>query len=127
MGDHEDRGAVGIELFQQLEHARAGGAVEVPRGLIGEHDRWSTHERPGDRDPLALAAGELARPEARTLSEPHPRKRLRCPFTALGHSDAGVEESFGDVLQGGGVLREEELLEDEPDPGGAQRGELAVG
>ena len=41
--------------------------------------------------------------------------------------DAGVEQAVGDVLERGRVLGEEELLEDEPDPGRAQRRQLAVG
>ena len=40
--------------------------------------------------------------------------------------DAGVEQPVGDVVERARVLGEEELLEDEPDPGRPQRGELAV-
>ncbi len=39
-------------------------------------------------------------------------------LTALLERDAGVQETIGDVVQHGGVLGQEELLEDEPDPGG---------
>jgi len=38
---------------------------------------------------------------------------------ALLERDAGVEEPVGDVIQHGGVLGQEELLEDEANPGGA--------
>ena len=49
-----------VELLQESENRRAGGAVEVAGGLVSQHDRRSTDERPRDRDPLALTAGELA-------------------------------------------------------------------
>ena len=45
----------------------------------------------------------------------------------LAHADAGVEESVGHVLESGGVLGQEELLEHEADAVGPQRGQLAVG
>ena len=59
VGDHDDRGAVGVELAEERHDRRAGGAVEVAGRLVGEDDRRAPDERPGDRDPLALAAGEL--------------------------------------------------------------------
>ena len=48
-------------------------------------------------------------------------------LAALLEGDAGVEEPVGDVVQHGGVLGQEELLEDEPDPGGPQVGHVLVG
>ena len=40
--------------------------------------------------------------------------------------DAGVEQPVGDVVERGLVLGQEELLEHEADPRGAQRGQLSV-
>ena len=60
---------------------------------------------PGQSDQLQRVAGALA-----TLSE----------------RDAGVEEPVGDVIEHRGVLGQEELLEDESDPGGPQVGHLVV-
>ena len=47
--------------LKRREHAGLGGDVERARGLVADDDRWVERERSGDRDPLALAAGELAR------------------------------------------------------------------
>ena len=127
MGDHEDRRAIGVQLFQQHEDRFTGGAVEVPRGLVGQHDRRAADQRACDRDALALATGELARTEVGTIGEPHPCERLRGSLAALGDSDPRVEQAFGDVLQRGRVLRQEELLKDEPDTRSTQRRELAIG
>ena len=100
VGDHEDRRAIGIQLFEEHEERFTGRAVEVSRGLIGQHDRGAAHQRTRDRDALALAAGELARMEVGTIGEPHPGERLGRALTALGDGDAGVQQAFGDVLQG---------------------------
>ena len=61
VGDHDDRGAGGVELADELHDRCAGGAVEVAGRLVGEHDRRTPDEGPGDRDPLPLSAGELGR------------------------------------------------------------------
>ena len=39
VGDHDDRGALGVEFLEQVEDRGAGGAVEVAGGLVGQHDR----------------------------------------------------------------------------------------
>ena len=57
------------------------------------------------------------------MDEPDPVQRRRGPLAPLGQADAGVQEPVGHVVQGGGVLGEEELLEHEADAGGAQRGD----
>ena len=44
-------------------------AVEVPGGLVGEHDRGPRHERAGDRGALALAARELRRMVVEPVAE----------------------------------------------------------
>ena len=54
-------------------------------------------------------------------------ERVESLLAALFERDAGVEEPVGDVVQHGGVLGQEELLEDEPDPGGPQVGHVLVG
>ncbi len=78
----------------------------------------AANQRTRDRDALALATGELARTEVGTIGEPYPGERLGRSLTALGDSDTGVEQAFGDILKGSGVLRQKELLEDKPDTRG---------
>ena len=107
--------------------AFAGGAVQVAGGLVGEHDRRPVDQRAGDRHPLALAAGELRRPGRRAVGEADGGQRLERATAAQSDRRARVEQAVGDVVQRGRVLGQEELLEDEADAGGAQRGELPVG
>jgi hypothetical protein len=54
---YEDDGASRVrDGAQQVEHRRAGLEIEVPRRLIGEHERRLVHERAHDCQPLLLAA-----------------------------------------------------------------------
>ena len=50
--------------------------VEVAGGLVGEHDGRSADQRPGDRDPLPLAAGELGRPGLSAVGQADGGQRL---------------------------------------------------
>ena len=47
------------ELVEDGEHVRGGVAVQVAGRLVGEQQRRLGDQRPGHRDPLLLAAGEL--------------------------------------------------------------------
>ena len=124
--DHEDGGAGGVELADELHDRCAGGAVEVPGRFVGEHDRRTPDEGPGDRHPLPLPSGELGGLERRAFGEADPFERLIRAPVPLGGGDAGVEQPVGDVLPHRGVLGQEELLEDEPDLPGPQQRQLAV-
>src|SRR4029077_12776213 len=48
-----------VDLQQQLDDFPGGRRVEVPGRLIGEKDSRIVDQRPRDRDPLLLAAGQL--------------------------------------------------------------------
>jgi len=67
VGDHEDGGAGGVELADEVHDRCAVAAVEVAGRLVGQHDRRPPDERTGDRDPLSLASGELGRLERRAV------------------------------------------------------------
>ena len=57
-------------------------AVEVAGRLVGEHDRRPADQRPRDRDPLALAAGELRRRVLRAGARGRPPRAPRAPARA---------------------------------------------
>src|SRR5262249_59554888 len=48
-----------VQLAEQGNDLPAGGLVEVACRLVRQHDGRVPGERPGDRDPLLLAAGQL--------------------------------------------------------------------
>src|SRR5262249_58620195 len=110
----------------ESEDRLTGGAVDVPGGLVCEQDRRPANERPRDRDALALAAGQLGRPGLEPIAEADPRQCLPGPSTPLARRQAGIEQPVCDVLERGCMLGEEELLEDEPDPGRPESCELPI-
>src|SRR5919197_2200259 len=126
MGDHDDRGPVAVQLLDQGHDLRAGRTVEVAGRLVGEHDRWRADERARDRDPLPLAARELGRACLQPGAEADRGQRVCRFLTTFRCWNACVEEPVGDVVEDARVLAEEELLEDEADPGRPNGGELAV-
>src|SRR5437868_3830468 len=68
---HEDGVAGFVEPVEEVEDLEAGGGIEVAGRLVGEQDRRAHHERAGDRDALALSAGELAGKVVDALLEAH--------------------------------------------------------
>ena len=127
VGDHDDRGAAGVELFQQVKQRRAGRGVQVARRLVGQHHRRAADDRPGDRHPLPFTAGQLGRPGAGPVLQADPLERGGRQAAPPGPRHARVQQPVGHVGQHGLVLGQEELLEHEADPGRPQRGHLPVG
>ena len=127
VGDDDDRGPGGVELLQQGQDGGAIGGVEVAGGLVGQHHRRAAGDRPGYRDPLPLAPGQLGRPGGGPVPEPDPVQRGGREPPPLVAADPGVQQPVGDVAQHGLMLGQEELLEYEPDPGRPQRRQLPVG
>src|SRR5262249_6380361 len=94
--------------------------------LIGKQQLRSADDRARNRDPLALAAGELARTMCDPPGETDPRERFRCARPSLACADVLVQQAKADVLERGQRVEQEELLEDEADRPRAQRCYLVV-
>ncbi len=71
MGDHHDRA---VEVVEQRAEPLAARHVEVGLGLVEQQHVGPPREAGGERDELALAAGELARGDARGRSIPSARR-----------------------------------------------------
>jgi hypothetical protein len=57
MGDHDHGVAILVDdIAEEGEHLAPGSAVQRSGWLVGEHHLGTSDERPGDRDPLLLAA-----------------------------------------------------------------------
>src|SRR5215212_6872994 len=115
VGDHDDGLALRRQLLEDAHDLLGGLRVEVARGLVGEEDRGAVDERPGDRDALPLAAGELVRAVPDALAELHPLERLRGAPAPLVGRHAGVDERELDVVQCGRPRQQVERLEYEAD------------
>ena len=61
---------------EERENLRAVPRVEVARRLVGEQEPGAGYERPGDRGPLHLAAGELVGMRGAPVGEVHPLEEV---------------------------------------------------
>src|SRR5215210_862459 len=115
VGGDEYGGADAVDPVQKLHDAYARVRVEVAGRLVGDEYRRLRDEGPGYRDALLLPAGELIRVLVYLPGEAHQVEylgELRADGAALLVRDL---HRVGDVL-GGGLVREQlEVLEDAPD------------
>ena len=106
----------------------AGGGVEVAGGLVGQHHRRAAGDRPGDGDSLPFPARQLGRPGTGLVPQTHREPAQRRLAAAAGRGErrrtAARQRRCSSTRL---VLGEEELLENEPEPGCAQRRQLPVG
>ena len=91
-----------MQTPEQLEHLQRARRVERAGGLVRQQQRRLVHQRAGDREPLALAAGEDAGEVVRLLAQPEqveqaPRARLRAPARARPRSRA-ASTTFSSAL-----------------------------
>ncbi|MNJ74939.1 hypothetical protein D3C77_719500 [compost metagenome] len=49
-----------IHIEQQIDDLLPSACIQIAGRLIGHHQPWPLHQRPGNRDSLLLAAGKLA-------------------------------------------------------------------
>ncbi len=115
--DDEHRHSLSRKVTHDDEHLADELRVERRRDLVEEHDVRLHHQRPGDRDPLLLAARELMRVLVGLLLEADAREQLASPPLGLGAGHlADAPGGERQVVDRGQVREEVELLEDDPDP-----------
>src|SRR5258705_10418757 len=120
---HEREPVLAVDRPENVHDAAGQRGIEARGGLVGQDDRGPLRQRPRDRDPLLLAAGEGVGAAIREVGEPDLR-RARPGQLAAGRGKAPedardrpyVAEASGEnVLDDRGALHEIELLEDHAD------------
>ena len=114
MGDDNHGGAIRGPP-QQPQHAGRRVRVQGAGRLVGEDHFRPGDQRPGDRHPLLLPAGQFGRPPPQLVAaQAHPgRGQLD-----VGPSGRAVvqPQRQRDVLRHGQLGQQVEILEDEADP-----------
>ena len=116
MGDNDH----GEALLGKVPHRRQNLAhkfgIERRRRFVEQHQRWADRQRAGDRNPLLLAARELARVAASLLYKTDAVQKLaRSPDRRLAINTMDADRCLDDVLQHRHVRIEVELLEHHAD------------
>ena len=113
VGDHQHRH---VEAAQDVGELAPRGGVEVGRRLVEHEDLGLHRQHGGDRDPAALAVGQVVRRAVDEVGHADAVERVHHPAVQLGALEAEVGRPEGDVLADGA---EEELvvgvLEDDAD------------
>ena len=96
-----------LQLGEELQHLGAHGDVERRDRLVGDDEFRPAHDGAGDRDALALAAGELVRialgetvAEADLAPAPPARARLLRPRAMSGTSRSASPTRSPIVMRG---------------------------
>ena len=116
-----------MQLLEEPQDGPTRRLVEVAGGLVGEHDRRTADQGPGDGDPLALSTRQLIGAGVGSFVKADESEGIEGTGPPFRLGDPGVEEAVGHVVERTLVLGQEELLEHEADTGGPQRGQLPVG
>ena len=90
--------------------------VERPQRLVHQHRLRLEHQRPGHRDALLLAAGQLRRAAMAEAFQPHHRQRLLDPRLDFGPPHAAHLEREGEVLRHAHMGEESVVLEHHAQP-----------
>ena len=96
--EHRRTAVLAHELGQQLVDAAGGGTVELAGRLVGQEHLRPVRERGAERDPLLLAARQLARLSVSLLGEPDPVEQFVRAPQALGSGGAVQPELDRDQL-----------------------------
>src|SRR3954471_13274201 len=112
---HQHRDAQLVDPQQQLQDRPADQRVEVPGGLVGDHDLRVVDERARDGRALLLAAGELVRVLLRLPRQADQRKRAGDGRPDPAPRRARDLEREPDVLADGLARQQLEVLEDDAD------------
>ena len=122
---HQDYGAaLGVELFEDLEHFVARVTVERASRFIGEDNLAPVDQRASDRDALLLAARKLVRPVMRPPRHAELHKQTFGEIPAALARDAGVNRRYLDIAAGVEFGQQMVALEDEPEMFAAEFGLL---
>ena len=115
-GEHHGH-ALALEVTDHREHLADQFRVERRGDLVEQQQARVVHQRPDDRHPLLLAAGEPVRVAVRLVGQADPGQPLHRPLARLGgrplvHPGRGER----DVAQHGHVREQVVRLEHHADP-----------
>src|SRR5271165_6880814 len=102
-----------MQVVEQLEHLESRAAVQVARGLVGEHDDGVVGERPRNGHALALPTGQGRGEVASPVGETDTVEELgRTATSELGRASRKQRGKL-DVLSRRELVDEMERLEDD--------------
>ena len=120
VGDHDDGGALIVQLAQEVHYLAAVLRIKVSRRLVGEDDFRTGDDGAGNGDTLLLTAGELAGEMLGAMADIHAAHGFLDALAALGAGHPHIKQWQFDVLFDTEVVNQVKRLEDETDEAFAQ-------
>jgi hypothetical protein len=115
MRDLDDRGALGVELLEQLHDLLALARVEIAGGFVGQDELGARHDGARDSHELLLAAGELVGEELLLRHDLEPIERVGDDGLTLRLLHVPIRQRDVEVLLHGEAVNQVVLLEHEAD------------
>ncbi len=108
-----------------MHQAHRDTVVDVSGGLVGQKQPWSVDHGARDRNTLLLTAGERRGARVQAFAEPDPAQQFADVTVDLGVAAAVDAQRERNILDGGHVVDQPEVLEHHPDPPAQARQILA--
>ena len=115
MGGQQHRRAGLVEFDEQAQQPAGKGGVHIARGLVGEQEFRPADQRAGDGGALLLAAGEDGRQHMHAVAEADPAEQFGHLGAVAGLLFAQHTQGQRDILVGGEVIQQAEILEHDAD------------
>ena len=121
VGGDDDGGAEPVELDEQAQQPARQRRIDIAGRLVGEQDLGLLDQRPGDRRALLFAARKHRRQHMHALAEADPFQQFDHVGAIARFLAAAHPQRQRDVLVGGHVVEQAEILEHHADPAAHQR------
>src|SRR4051794_25233257 len=115
VGGDDDGGAGLVELDEQPQQAAAERRIDAPGRLVGQQQLRPRDHGARDRRALLLAPGQDRRQRIHALAEPDPFQEVDDLLAVARFAAAHDAERQRDVLIGGHVVEQAEILEHDAD------------
>ena len=126
MCDHDHRPAVAAKVVEDIEDFLAGLGIQIPRGLVSQHDHRVVDQRPRDGRALLLPTRQLRRSVVASVGEVHACGQLAGLLATGGGWNTLIKEGDFEILQDVELWNQVEALEYEADIAAANLGEVVV-
>src|SRR5262249_47677329 len=125
--EDEARRLFALHAMHEIDDRRTRVAVEIGRGLVGEHELGLFHQRPSDGYPLLLAAAQLVGAVLALIDQADGFEHRQSALAPLGRRHAQEQQRIFDVLVSRQHREKIEVLKDEGDVARAEIRDHLVG
>jgi hypothetical protein len=121
VGGDDDGGAEAVQFEKEIEQAAGHRRIDIAGRLVGKQDFGAVDQGAGDGGALLLAARQHRRQHVDALAEPDPFQQFEHVGLVGALVLAAHAQRQRDILIGGQMIEQAEILEDDADAAAQQR------